>query len=434
MLLDTLFTILLVLLNGFFVAAEFALVKVRSSQLDLQISKGHKRAKIGKEIVEKLDAYLSATQLGITLASLGLGWVGESIVSEVIIKIFHAIHVSISAETVHQISLPVAFTVITILHIVIGEQAPKTMAIRFPMETTLFLAWPLKIFYLIFRPFIWMLNSLSNFVLKLFGLKPSTDQDIHTEEELRLLLTESEEGGAIKQSEHELIQNVFEFDDRMVKQIYVPRNKIGAIDIDTSDDEIIDKVVEEGYSRLPVYKDSLDNIIGVIHTKDLLKVIKHKNFKGIKDIIRPVYYIPMSKRINDLLREFQTQHIQIAIVTTEHGDTAGLVTMEDIIEELVGEIQDEHDEERPIVEKKTETEYIVQASASVGDVNEFLPITLPESTHYDTISGLVNYIFGRIPAVNEKKIYEGYEVKVLKRHKHIVETVQFKVLEEGSES
>lgn len=434
MLLNILLTIFLVLLNGFFVAAEFAIVKVRASQIDLKANKGHGSAKTARHIVEHLDAYLSATQLGITLASLGLGWIGESVVADIIINIFHMAGSDIDEASAHKAAFPIAFALITVLHIVFGELAPKTIAIRHPLQTTMMISWPLKIFHLIFRPFIWVLNGTANAFLKLIGIKPVTDTDIHTEEELRLLLTESEEGGAIKRSEHELIQNVFEFDDRIVKQILVPGTKIVAIDIDMSHNEIIDKVVEEGYSRLPVYKDSLDNIIGVIHTKDLLRVIKNKNYKGIKDIIRPVYYIPMSKRINELLREFQTQHIQMAIVTNEYGETAGLVTMEDIIEELVGEIQDEHDEERPIVEKKSETEYIVQASAAVSDANEFLPIELPESTHYDTVSGLIHYVFGRIPAVNEKKKYEGYEIKVLKRHKHIVEIVQFKVLEEEAKT
>lgn len=423
-------TILLVLLNAFFVAAEFAIVKVRSSQIELKANKGHKRAKVAMELIEHMDAYLSATQLGITLASLGLGWVGESVVAEMMRSALDAMHITLSPDLLHKIAFVISFTLITTLHIVIGEQAPKTMAIRFPFELTMAIAIPLKVFYVIFRPFIWLLNGLSNGFLKLLGMKAAEDNDIHTEEELRMLLTESEEGGAIKPSEHELIQNVFEFDDRIVKQIMVPRTKISAIDLELTDKEIIDIVLEEGYSRMPVYEDSLDNIIGIIHAKDLLKVLRQNKFTGIKDLLRPVYYIPGSKRINELLREFQTQHIHMAIVTSEHGGTAGLVTMEDIIEELVGEIQDEYDEEKPLVEKKSDTEFIVNAQASVVDVNEFLPIALPESPHYDTVSGLTNYIFGRIPAVNEKKIYEGYEITILKRFKHSVDTVRLKVIED----
>lgn len=427
MALDIFWTLLLVLLNGFFVAAEFALVKVRMAQIELQANKGHRRAIVAKSIVENLDAYLSACQLGITLASLGLGWVGESIVADIIIQVFGE---HISLETAHKISFPVAFTIITVLHIVIGEMAPKTVAIRYSYQTSLLVSFPLRLFYVIFRPFIWMLNALSIGFLKMIGIKPMADQDIHTEEELRMLLTESEEGGAIKPSEHELIQNVFEFDDRIVKQIMVPRTKISAIDIELTKDEIIERILDEGYSRMPVYEDSLDNIIGIIHTREVLKAIVQKNFKTIRDLIRPAYYIPASKRINELLREFQTQHIQVAIVTTEHGGTAGFVAMEDIIEELVGEIQDESDEEKPLVEKKSDSEFIVNAQANISDVNEFLPIALPESPHYDTVSGLTNYIFGRIPAVNEKKLFEGYEITILKRFKHSVDIVRLKVIDE----
>jgi CBS domain containing-hemolysin-like protein len=192
-------------------------------------------------------------------------------------------------------------------------------------------------------------------------------------------------------------------------------------------------MIEEGYSRMPVYKDSLDNVIGIIYAKDLLKLLKigKMTHADIDSMIRPAHFIPQSKRINDLLREFQTLHIQMAIVTNEHGGIAGLVTMEDVIEELVGEIQDEYDEEKPAVEKKSDTEFIVSAMAHISDVNDVLPIALPESPHYETVSGLMNYLFGRIPAVNEKKEFSGYEFFILKRFKHSVESVKMTVLDEG---
>lgn len=421
---DVLLTLLLVLLNGFFVAAEFALVKVRHSQIDLKASQGSNVARISKQIVENLDGYLSACQLGITLASLALGWIGERVVANIVIALFDFFHSTIDTLTVHQISIPIAFTLITVLHIVFGEQVPKTAAIRKPLPVTLLIAIPLRVFYIIFRPFIWTLNGLSNLTLKLFGLKSGDHSEIHTEEELRMILTESEEGGAIKQSEHELIQNVFEFDDRVVKHIYVPRTRVIALDIDEDVEIIIDKVIEEGYSRLPVYKDSIDNIIGIIHAKDLIRSIRTKKITDINPLLRPAYYVPLSKQVNDLLRELQRQHIQMAIVTNEFGGTEGIVTMEDIIEELVGEIQDEYDEEKPSVEKKSETEYIVNATASIGDVNDLLPIALEESPDYETISGLVNKIFGGIPAVNEKASFGGYDITIIKRQKHSVEQVK----------
>ena len=427
MLTDLFLTFLLVLLNGFFVAAEFALVKVRSSQIDLLAQKGSKRAKVAQQLVAKLDSYLSATQLGITLASLGLGAFGEHVMSDVVGNIFTNMNITVNP---HVVTVPIAFTLITFFHITIGEQVPKMFGIKYPLEMTLFISWPMRIFYFVFAPFIWLLNQSSNMFLRMLGIKKVGEEDVHTEEELRLILTESEEGGAIKPSENELIQNVFDFDDRLVKQIMVPQNRVTTIDIEALDkDGIVQKISDEGFSRYPIYLGDIDNIIGVIYAKDLFKELISKKFRTIKDIMRPAHFVPESMKINDLLRDFQKLHMQIAIVTNEFGATAGIVTMEDIIEELVGEIQDEHDEEKPTVEKKSETEYIVNAHSSIGDVNESLPMALPESPKYETISGLINFLWGRIPGVNEKRQYGGYEITVLQRKKQTVETVKLRVLE-----
>ncbi|MES2134502.1 MAG: hemolysin family protein [Bacteroidota bacterium] len=427
MITDLFLTFLLVILNGFFVATEFALVKVRSSQIDLKAQKGSNRAKIAQKILQRLDTYLSASQLGITLASLGLGAFGEHVMSEIVSKIFHDLSITVNP---HLVTVPVAFTLITFLHITLGEQVPKMFGIKYSLETILFISWPLRIFYFIFGPFIWLLNKSSNLFLRLLGIKKIGEEDVHTEEELRLILTESEEGGAIKPSENELIQNVFDFDDRIVKQIMVPQNRVTAIDVEALDrDGIVQKISDEGFSRYPIYLGDIDNIIGVVYAKDLFKELISKKFRTIKDIMRPAHFVPESMKINDLLRDFQKLHMQIAIVTNEFGATAGIVTMEDIIEELVGEIQDEHDEEKPTVEKKSETEYVINAHSSIGDVNESLPMSLPESSRYGTISGLINFLWGRIPGVNEKKQYGGYEITILQRKKQTVESVKLRVLE-----
>lgn len=428
---DLLLILFLILLNAFFVAAEFAIVKVRSSQIDLKVNQGSSRAKIVRHILDRMDGYLSATQLGITVASLILGRVGEPYMAALLQKIFLKLHVVVSEAALHNIAFATGIALITIMHMVLGEQVPKTLAIRNSLQTSMLVAFPLRLFYYAFAPFIWLVNILTRLTLRIFGMRFDPEhEDIHSEEELRLLLTESEEGGAIKQSEHELIQNVFEFDDRAVRSILVPRNKISAIDLEKEPQEIVDRMIEEGYSRMPVYKESLDNISGVVYAKDLLKLLRlgRLDQKSIDEMIRPAHFIPQSKRINDLLREFQTLHIQMAIVTNEFGGIAGLVTMEDVIEELVGEIQDEYDEEKPTVDKKSDTEYIVNAQAAIVDVNEILPIALPENPNYETISGLMNYLFGRIPAVNEKKQFGGYEFTITKRLKHSVETVRMLVL------
>jgi CBS domain containing-hemolysin-like protein len=426
---DVLITILLVLLNGFFVAAEFSMVKVRSSQVELKANKGSKRAKIALHMVEHLDSYLSATQLGITLASLALGWIGEDVMVALITKTMHVFNTDIDVILVHKIAIPVGFTLITIAHIVFGEQAPKMIAIKNPLNIALFIAIPMRIFYVVFNPFVWFLNKLSSLLLRIMGIKKSSEPDAHSEEELRMILTESEESGAIKQSENELIQNVFDFDDRLIKQIMVPQNRISAINIEMGHEQIIKKIIEEGYSRLPVYLGDIDNVVGIIHSKDLLKAVIDNRFKSIKEIMRPAHFVPENMKVNDLLRDFQRLHAQIAIVTNEFGATAGIVTMEDIIEELVGEIRDEHDDEKPDIEKINDTEYIVKAQTTLVDLNESLPIALPESPHYDTISGYVNNIFGRIPAVNEKRSINGYQITILKRKKQSIELVKINVLD-----
>ena len=430
MLAGYLFTIFLVLLNGFFVAAEFSIVKVRASQVDIKVAKGSRKAKMTASILANLDKYLSATQLGITLASLALGWIGEDVVAKSIERVCEYFAFNITKETAHTIAIPVGFTIITILHIVFGELAPKIMAIRNPLNTSLSIAFPLRVFFVLFSPFIWFINRFSTLILNLMGIK-AAHGDSHTEEELRMILTESEESGAIKPSENELIQNVFDFDDRVVKQVMIPTNRIVAIDVEMGREQVVKRVLEEGYSRLPVYLGDIDNVIGILNSKDLLKAVIENRFNSIRDIMRTSQFVPESMKVNELLRDFQRLHTQIAIVTNEFGATAGIVTMEDIIEELVGEIRDEHDEEKPDIEKKSDSEYVVKAHTTLGDLNESLPIALPESPHYDTVSGYVNYIFGRIPAVNEIKIFGGYEISILSRKKQNVELVKFRVLDKA---
>lgn len=426
MLIELLFTLLLVFLNGFFVAAEFSLVKVRSSQLDIKIQKGSKRARTARSLTEKLDSTISATQLGITLSSLGLGWIGEDVVSHLIQSLFLKTGANLDAITIHSISIPIAFAMITFLHITLGEQIPKMLGIKFSLQTAMLISLPLKIFYFIFRPFIWLLHKTSNLLLRMIGIH-NMEEAVHTEEELRIILTESEEGGAIKPSENELIQNVFDFDDRIVKQILVPTGRIAAIDVEAGRDEIIKQIIEEGFSRMPVYLGDINNIIGIVHSKDLLKAVIENKYKSIKDIMRPVHFVPESMKVNELLRDFQKHHIQMAVVTDEFGSTAGVITMEDIIEELVGEIQDEHDEEKPNVEQKSDSEFIVNAQSNIVDVNNILPLAIPENPHYETVSGYVNYIFGRIPAVNDKRLRDGYEITILKRNRQNVESIRLKV-------
>jgi len=422
MTIDVIITIGLVLLNGFFVAAEFAIVKVRSSQIAVEKSSLSRSA--ATSIINNLDGYLAATQLGITLASLGLGWVGEDVVSRMVLNVISATGFEITEELAHKIALPVAFTTLTVLHIVFGELAPKTIAIRYPTSTTLTLSIGLRIFHWICRPFIWFLNGFATLILKLFGIKPMGEAEIHSEEELKLIIAESEEGGAIEHSERELIQNVFDFDDRVVRQVMVPRIKISAIRLNSPIPEVMNLVLREAYSRYPVYENSLEEIVGIVHAKDIISLFVQNTDKGLKDIMRSVHFVPETKPIDSLLREFQRRKTQMAIVVSEFGGTIGLVTLEDILEELVGEIQDEHDHEASIVQPLAEeNKFLILALSSLRDINKSLRYPFPESEDYETLAGLLTYNWPTIKE-GEEKTFFNYKIKVIKLNKTMPETVE----------
>lgn len=422
-------TITLVLLNGFFVAAEFAIVKVRGSQLELKAQANPSGStNLAIKIVNNLDGYLAATQLGITLASLALGWVGEPVVSKIIISLMNWTGIGMSEATSHQIALPIAFAIISILHIVFGELAPKTIAIQKAEQTTLLLAYPLNFFYIIFRPFIWILNGFANFVLKLIGIKSMHDAEIHSSDELKYLIQQSNEGGNIESNNYDIIKNAFDFSERTAKQIMIPRNLIATLNVNTFNEQELEQLLDEGYSRIPCYEGSIDNTIGLIHIKDILKKLRKHEEIVIRDLIRPIIIIPENKKIGSLLKEFQVRHIHMAIIVNEFGGVEGIVTMEDIIEELVGEIQDEYDNEIPIVEKVDEFTFKVFATAPINDINNLLPIQFEEDKRFDTLAGIIIQEFGRIPSVGEKITIEDYEATVLERAGNKLITVQLKMI------
>lgn len=424
---DVFVTVFLVFLNGFFVAAEFAIVKVRASQIALE--KGDLSKRTAKFIIDNLDGYLAATQLGITLASLGLGWVGEDVMSKLILNAMAGMGVEISETMAHAIALPLAFFFLTVMHIVFGELAPKSLAIRYPTSTTLKVAVPLKIFYFVFRPFIWLLNGMANMFLRLFGIKPISEQEIHSEDELKLIIAESQEGGAIEPSERELIQNVFDFDDRVVRQVMVPRVKISGINSEVSVRQAMDIVLKEGYSRYPLYDQSLDEIIGIIHAKDVIRsFVTDNDKKTLRDIMRLVHHVPETMPIDALLRDFQKRKIQMAIVVSEFGGTIGLVTLEDVLEELVGDIQDEHDHEVQIVTKIDKNAYQVLAQSPLHDINKLLTVPFPESEDYETLAGLITYNRASLNEGDEFTLFR-YKMKIIKIVKTIPEQVEIRLEE-----
>ena len=421
---DIFITVLLVSFNGFFVAAEFAIVKVRSSQLEIKVNEGNRVAILSKHIVSHLDGYLAATQLGITLASLGLGWIGEPVVSKIIINIMDLMGFVANPELAHKIALPVAFVIITILHIVFGELAPKSLAIQRSEKTTLFIAYPLQFFFIIFRPFIWILNGIANLILKTIGITAVHGLDVHSSEELKYLVQEGQKSGEMDAAEYKIIKNAFEFSEQTAKQVMVPRTQVFAFDINEFNAKTIEKIIEESYSRIPCYDDNLDNIVGVVYLKDILIASRKNGEFDIRSIVRNMHVVPETKSIGQLLNEFQIKHQQMALVVNEYGGTEGIITMEDILEELVGEIQDEYDNEIPFVEKVGEKTYNVLASASLDDINEFLPHPIKKDKQYETLAGYLILQSGKIPAIKEKIVIDNYEFSILKRNKSSILLVQ----------
>ncbi|MGG2468785.1 hemolysin family protein [Paraclostridium bifermentans] len=402
----------LVFLNGFFVATEFAMVKVRKSRIETLIIQGNKRAKRTLIVVKDLNSYLSACQLGITLASLGLGWVGEPAILRLLMPIFNLFNLPSSIE--HSIAFIIAFSIITGCHIVFGELVPKSLAIISPEKIALSTAFPLIFFYKLTYPVMWIFNHSTNWILKVFGLSQVDEHEsVHTDEEIKLLVEESYNHGLVDKTELTLVDNIFDFSDKTVKEIMVPRTDITNIFIEDAFDDIIDFTLKEQLTRYPVCKENKDNVIGFIHIKDLYKQKIEGSNQEIKNIIREIKLVPESMLISDLLKIFKKDKVQVALVIDEYGGTSGLVTIEDILEEIVGEIQDEFDEEEDSIIKCEDNSYIVDGKVLIEDITEFLYIDI-EDEHIDTIGGWAYTQLDSYPKVNDKFTYKNYEFTILK--------------------
>ncbi|MDZ4710735.1 MAG: hemolysin family protein [bacterium] len=411
---DLFLLLLFVMLNALFVAAEFALVKVRKTQI--QAADGSK-SKLALRLITHLDEYLAATQFGITISSLGLGWIGEPVTTNILEPVFSGMNIQ-NPDTVRTISLSIGFLFITCLHIIIGELAPKSIAIRHPKATTLFVAIPLNIFFLIFKPAIWLLNGAANRILKLAGIEPASESErSHSEEEIRLLISEGTKSGQIDKTEQQLIEKIFDFNDKTAGEVMVPRNSMFAIDIKESRDKIIEKVIEEGFSRIPVYNETIDNVIGVIYSKDIISAAEHRDIIVMQDIIRPAYFIPETKHIGEILKDFQRKHIHLGIVVNEHGGVEGLVTLEDIIEEIVGEIEDEYDTEaEDTVKGEKKGVYYVNPEIPIEEFNKTFAADIPvDSDEYHTMSGFLQTVTGHVPDIYERIDYNGIVMTVMKK-------------------
>lgn len=411
----------LIAISAFFVATEFALVRMRTTRVNQLVAEGNKRAINAKKVVDNLDEYLSACQLGITITSLGIGWLGEDAVAAVIEPLFHMIGLENEA-LITLISFILSFSIVTYVHVVMGELAPKTLAIQKAEGVALAVAKPLVIFHNVMFPFIKLLNVSARGVATMFGLKGMSEgESAMSEEELRLTLSDSLKGGEINQSEYRYVNSIFEFDDRTAKEVMVPRTEIVGIDKDLTLKEVFEVIGVEQYTRYPVIDGDKDHVLGLVNMKSLLTAyIKNPEVNGNKPIttyMRPIIRVFETAPISDLLLKIQRERIHMAILMDEYGGTSGLVTIEDIIEEIVGDIRDEFDtDEIPEVRKVKEGHYILDAKMLIENVNDFLGICIEEDD-IDTIGGWV--MTKNFDVVEGEKIYEqGYEfiVKELDGH------------------
>ncbi|EGO62050.1 hemolysin family protein [Acetonema longum] len=396
----------LVLLNGFFVAAEFAMVKVRSTRIDTLLQEGNTRAKYAKRLVDNLDAYLSACQLGITLASLGLGWIGEPAIARLIEPPLTSL--GLPEAMIHTIAFAVAFSIITALHIVLGELAPKSLAIQKADSVTIWTSVPLIAFYKLMFPAIWVLNSLANWILRTVGIQMAGEHEAaHTEEEIRILMEESHQQGYIDQTELTYVDNIFDFAERHVNEVMIPRTDMICLYVEDSFAATLEKALEEQLTRYPVCDPDKDRIIGFVHIKDLLAALAKGQTPALREIVRDVMAVPETMPISNLLKLMQKDRAQIAIVIDEYGGTAGLVTVEDLLEEIVGEIQDEFDEERPTVELREDDAHSVDGRLLLEDVNELFGLDL-EAENVDTFGGWMASRVEMPPRVGQQVDYDGY--------------------------
>jgi len=412
-----LLTIFLVLMNGFFVAAEFAIVKVRSTRLKELVEDGSVPAKHAFNALTQLEAYLSATQLGITLASLGIGWIGEPLVADrVVAPLFHLLHVR-NESLITFVSFALAFAMITFAEIVFGELAPKWMAIQRAEAVALWVARPMMVFIWLFRPFIGVINGAASAVLRLFGIKSISGHDmVHSEEELRMIITASgtENGGTLRETQAELLDNVFDFAHRLARQVMVHRMDILALDVENSLEENISLAQEGGHTRFPAVYENIDNVIGFIHTKDLFALYQRDPHGDMRTIVREVLLVPESVRVDVLLRQLQRKRQHLAILVDEYGGTAGLVTVTDLLEELVGEMPDEFEpaEEEWIIRQDHNT-WSVDGRLPLEDLQEAIGQELACEEPCDTVGGYAFWAFGRIPEAGDMVETDELTLRIL---------------------
>ncbi|HDR3956712.1 TPA: HlyC/CorC family transporter [Bacillus anthracis] len=425
---------ILIAFTGFFVAAEFAIVKVRSSRIDQLVAEGKRGALAAKKVTTNLDEYLSACQLGITVTAMGLGWLGEPTIEKLLHPLFEKWNLNPSISSV--LTFGLAFMLMTYLHVVVGELAPKTMAIQKAEKVTLLFAAPLMMFYKVMYPFIWVLNGSARVITGLFGLKPASEHEVaHTEEELRLILSDSYESGEINQAEYKYVNNIFEFDNRIAKEIMVPRTEIVGFYLEDSVEEHMKVIQNERYTRYPIFGEDKDDIIGMVNVKDFFiryMTEDQKDLSSIRSYMRPIIEVMETTPIHDLLLQMQKKRIPMAVLYDEYGGTAGIVTFEDILEEIVGEIRDEYDEdEAPPIQHVNEQHIIVDGKVLISEVKDLFGLHIEEDD-VDTIGGWIMMQNHEIEEGQHVEA-EGYEFKVLEKDAYQIKRVEIRKMEEGQE-
>ena len=407
----------LVLANGFFVASEFALVGVRRSRIEMLAARGSRSASRLLELLKNLNTYISATQLGITMASLALGWVGEPVFAHLLEAPLRG---RVSDLTLHTISFAVAFAIITFLHIVLGELAPKTLALERAEKVALAVSWPMQAFYKVFRWPIRMLDWSGTKIVRLFGLHSSGEHSsVYTEDELRRLVDISRQSGQLKDEEQQLIHRVFEFSDAEVSEAMVPRTQVTSLSVNATLSEARNAFLSTGYSRLPVYGSGPDDIIGLLFRKDLdMGRMNDEDFR-VKDFVRPATFIPAGVSLGEALRRMQSARVHFVFVVDEHGAMEGILTLEDLLEEIVGEINDEFDEEAREQIKRDGKTYVLDGMLSVRDANQYLKLDLPEDGGYTTLAGFLLERAGRILQRGDRVQHEHgvFEIERVERRR-----------------
>jgi CBS domain containing-hemolysin-like protein len=409
--LNLLAALVLVGLNAFFVAAEFALVRVRESRIVQLEQEGSARAGVVRETLRDLDSNLSVCQVGITVASLALGWVGEPAVSHLIEPILGNIGVA-SDRVVTVVSVAIGFGVITYAHLVFGEQAPKYYSIQRAERVSLWISRPLNLFRLVLRPVVWVVNASTNFILRPWGIRLGEEMEAHSEEELRIMITSSTASGVLEPEEREYLNNVFDFGDRVAREVMVPRPDIEALSADAPLPELAERAAFGRYTRYPVFEGDLDHVLGAVHIKDLFRAAAEEpEGFDMQELIRECLVVPENKPIEQILREFQQRKLQMAIVIDEWGSVEGLITIEDILEEIVGEIQDEFDEGEAAIEQIGDDLYAVDGRIPITEVNEHFALDLPHED-FDTIGGFILGSLGRPPEVGDTVDADGATLNV----------------------